>query len=173
VLVMNRLVINTDIEKSGVFIAKPSMTEASKYALEQCDYNVSEFDPAIGTCSNPTSLLIVIQSNGKYEVIGNIVLFNMMVFKKPDDAIVYPWICDQFEIGIRIFKTHNLGKGYGTNAILLACEYGKNMFHAKFAVLKVLLTNQRAIKSYRKAGFKYWMTQVISGHQMVSMYKEL
>lgn len=57
-------------------------------------------------------------------------------------------------LGIGIFRTDLLGKGYGTEAVRLMVEYG--MFHLNLynIDLLVLSDNVRAIRSYQKVGFR-------------------
>lgn len=58
------------------------------------------------------------------------------------------------EIGLFIGNEENRNKGYGTEAIKLLLEFGFNYLNLNNIMLKVLSFNERAIKSYEKAGFK-------------------
>ncbi|MBQ9563998.1 MAG: GNAT family N-acetyltransferase, partial [Synergistaceae bacterium] len=57
------------------------------------------------------------------------------------------------EYGIFIGENNAINYGYGTAACKLACQYGfeKMKWHKIF--LRVFASNQRAIRSYQKAGF--------------------
>lgn len=45
------------------------------------------------------------------------------------------------------------GKGYGTEAVQLLLKYGFEVMKLKCVLLKVLKLNQRAVRTYEKAGF--------------------
>ena len=170
---MNKIEVHSDIERCGVYLSSPSKKEINRYVLEKCDYDIQKLDPSVGNCNDPLMLLICLDDNITNGVIGSIVIFNRTRYNKSSTSIVYPWVCDQFEVGIRIFKSSNLGKGYGTSALLLACEYCKIYFGAGLAVLKVLPSNTRAISSYRKAGFVDWFIANVYGYNMLHMFKRL
>lgn len=58
------------------------------------------------------------------------------------------------EVGIFIGDKEYLGKGYGTEALKLLISYGINNLNIRNFMLRVFSNNERAIKSYRKSGFK-------------------
>ena len=57
-------------------------------------------------------------------------------------------------LGIFIGDEKNRNKGYGTEAIKLIVDYGFNILRLHNIDLKVFSFNERAVKSYEKAGFK-------------------
>ncbi len=57
-------------------------------------------------------------------------------------------------LGIFIGDESNRSKGYGTEAIKLIVDYGFNVLRLHNIDLKVFSFNERAVKSYEKAGFK-------------------
>ena len=57
------------------------------------------------------------------------------------------------EYGIFIGETDCYGKGYGTEAAELMCEYAFAYLGLHKLMLRVYAENERAIKSYEKAGF--------------------
>ena len=57
------------------------------------------------------------------------------------------------EYGIFIGETDCLGKGYGTEAAELMAEYAFQYIGLHKLMLRVCADNERAIKSYEKAGF--------------------
>jgi len=57
-------------------------------------------------------------------------------------------------IGIFIGEEENRGKGFGLETINLLLEYGFKYLNLNNIMLKVMSFNQRAINSYKKAGFK-------------------
>ena len=58
------------------------------------------------------------------------------------------------EVGIFIGPADARGKGYGTEALRLLCDYAFNALGIHSIMLRVYAYNTRAIASYRKAGFK-------------------
>lgn len=56
--------------------------------------------------------------------------------------------------GIFIGDKEHWGKGYGSEALLLLCEYAFNKLNLNKVKLTVYSFNQRAIKAYEKCGFK-------------------
>jgi RimJ/RimL family protein N-acetyltransferase len=57
-------------------------------------------------------------------------------------------------VGIGIGDRQDWGKGYGTEAMRLALNFGFNEFNLQRVSLDVFEYNPRAIRSYEKAGFK-------------------
>lgn len=58
------------------------------------------------------------------------------------------------EVGIFIGETSRRGKGHGTEALRLACDYGFNVLGLGNIMLRVASFNERAQACYRKVGFK-------------------
>ncbi len=57
------------------------------------------------------------------------------------------------EYGIYIGEDDAIGKGYGSEAAVLALSYARDVLHLKKAVLQAFAYNTSAIKSYTRAGF--------------------
>ena len=58
------------------------------------------------------------------------------------------------EVGIFIGNKEYWGKGYGTEALKLLISYGINYLNIRNIMIRVYSYNTRAIKSYKKVGFK-------------------
>ncbi|HOX31447.1 MAG TPA: GNAT family protein [Spirochaetales bacterium] len=58
------------------------------------------------------------------------------------------------EVGIFIGAPEARGKGYGSEALRLLCDYAFNVLNLRSLVLRTYDYNERAIASYRKVGFK-------------------
>jgi len=58
------------------------------------------------------------------------------------------------EVGIFIGLDAARGKGYGTEALRLLCDYAFNVLNLRSLMLRVYDYNERAMASYRKAGFR-------------------
>jgi len=57
-------------------------------------------------------------------------------------------------LGIMIGEDENRSKGYGTESLRLLLDYGFNYLNLNNIMLEVFGFNERAIKAYKKAGFK-------------------
>ena len=60
----------------------------------------------------------------------------------------------QAELGIFIGEKDYWDKGLGTEAVKLLLDYGFNLLNLHNILLKVFSYNERAIKCYKKVGFK-------------------
>lgn len=58
------------------------------------------------------------------------------------------------ELGIMIGDKNFWNRGFGTEAIKLALDYGFNILNLHTIYLSVIAFNERAVKCYQKAGFK-------------------
>ena len=58
------------------------------------------------------------------------------------------------EVGIFIGDKENWSKGYGTEALKLLLDFAFNIRNLNNVILHVFAFNERAIKSYKKIGFK-------------------
>ena len=58
------------------------------------------------------------------------------------------------EFGIFIGEKAALGKGYGTEAVKLTCDYAFNELNLHKVFLRVIQHNKTAIKAYEKNGFR-------------------
>lgn len=58
------------------------------------------------------------------------------------------------EVGIFIGEAEMRGKGYGTEALELLCDYAFNVLNMHRVFLRVYSYNKPAIRSYEKVGFK-------------------
>ena len=58
------------------------------------------------------------------------------------------------ELGIFIGEQDDRNKGYGKEAIKLILDYGFNTLNLNNIMLKVYSFNEKAIKTYKKVGFK-------------------
>lgn len=58
------------------------------------------------------------------------------------------------ELGIFIGEESAIGRGYGTQAVKLLCDYGFSELKLHKIILRVVQSNQAAISTYRKNGFE-------------------
>jgi len=84
----------------------------------------------------------------------------IIVDKKSDRSIGSVYIKDidmihkKAEYGIFIGEEQNQGKGYGTEAARLMIDYAFNILKLHRIYLRAYTDNDRAIASYKKAGFE-------------------
>lgn len=64
------------------------------------------------------------------------------------------WVSGDAYVGIGIGERADWGKGYGTDAMRLALQYGFAELNLARVTLEVFANNPRAIRSYEKAGFR-------------------
>ena len=84
----------------------------------------------------------------------------LIIVNRDSDLIGYiyykenSYTMDVYSIGITIGKEY-WNKGYGLDSIRTLCTYLFNSRQAHKIELEVVMENKRAIKCYRKCGFKY------------------
>jgi RimJ/RimL family protein N-acetyltransferase len=88
-----------------------------------------------------TQILFAIRKVREPQIIGFTVLRNLQLVHR------------SAELGIRIGAESERGKGYGGRAVALALGYAWNSLNLHRVSLTVLAHNERAIASYRNAGF--------------------
>lgn len=95
----------------------------------------------------------------KNEVVtGNVKQFIIVLDNGEEIGSVYLRNIDKLnskaELGIFIGEKTAIGKGYGTQAVALLCDYGFNELGLHKIFLRVVESNQTAISAYRKNGFE-------------------
>ena len=123
-------------------------------AYAPADEELSSLDPSVGVQEKPTFFSIY---TNRYVLIGICSMYN--------------YTGKQVELGIRIWDRDYWGKGYGTEAISLLCEWTLANTGVKEILVKAVKTNARAIRAYEKCGFEVTGEEVIDGHDMVWMRK--
>lgn len=85
---------------------------------------------------------------------------DFLIFSKESDKIVGEVVINDIyrnnrsaNLRIAVNKKEDFGKGYGTEAIVLALNYGFGMLNLHRIELDVFAFNQRAIQVYEKIGF--------------------
>lgn len=80
-------------------------------------------------------------------------------------------------LGILIGESTLHGKGYGTEAVRLICDYGFNALGLHNIMLTLVDFNQRALRAYIQAGFREIgrrrQCRVIGGHRFDDIYMDL
>lgn len=138
-----------------VYLSPLNIEDASKYVEWLCDEDVAKY---LSNYTNNINLLGEVEwvknSSAKNEpnfaivnkandnLIGNIGLMNIDNVNRVA------------ELGVFIGDKNFHGKGYGSDAIKLLLNYGFNYLNLNNITLRVLSFNERAIKAYKKCGFK-------------------
>jgi RimJ/RimL family protein N-acetyltransferase len=91
--------------------------------------------------SEKKEYVFAIELNSKKQLIGSTALHKI------------DWINRSAEFGIAIYRKF-WSKGYGTEAIKLILDYAFNWLNLNHISLRVKSFNDRAIKTYKKVGFK-------------------
>jgi [ribosomal protein S5]-alanine N-acetyltransferase len=91
---------------------------------------------------DPGQVMLAIRPRGQSKILGFIHIHNISAVHR------------SAEIGIRIGEEGNRGKGYGTEAMDMALSYCWNHLNLERVSLVVFRKNERAIKVYRKVGFR-------------------
>ena len=82
------------------------------------------------------------------------------------DLAVTTWGSRDAFVGIGIGERDFWGKGYGTEAMQLALRFAFTELNLRRVTLDVLESNQRAVRSYEKAGFR------IEGRERQSIHRD-
>lgn len=102
--------------------------------------NVASFLENIVTDKNRIDFIIRVKESNK--IVGEIVIND--IDRQYRSA----------SIRVAIYKREDFGKGYGSEALILALNYGFGMMNLHRVELEVLNINKRAIHVYERIGFK-------------------
>lgn len=73
------------------------------------------------------------------------------------------------DMDIIIYQEEDRGKGYGPDALLTLCDFLFSEMDVKKCKLEVAVNNEKAIKSYKKIGFKKVGTYFSKGIEFFNM----
>lgn len=81
------------------------------------------------------------------------------------------------ELGVAIGDAAQHGKGYGTEAVRLICDYGFNGIGLTNIMLRLIAFNERALRAYAKAGFREFgrrrRSDLVAGQRFDEIYMDL
>jgi RimJ/RimL family protein N-acetyltransferase len=137
----------------SVYLSPISLDDAEQYAAWLNDLEVTKFltigsaqislqgerDALVELAKQQTYAIVEKRSDA---LLGNCGLFAVEAVHR------------SAEVGIFIGPKDRLGKGYGTEALRLLCDYGFNVLGLASIHLKTYAYNERAAACYRKVGFK-------------------
>jgi RimJ/RimL family protein N-acetyltransferase len=115
--------------------------ETTRYlSLSSIPISLQSERDALGHLAKEHNYSIIEKSSG--ELLGNC---GIMDINEADRSA---------EVGIFIGAKDKRGRGYGSEALRLLCDYGFNVLNLHNLMLRVYAYNERAMASYRKVGFK-------------------
>ncbi|MCD4820409.1 MAG: GNAT family N-acetyltransferase [Candidatus Cloacimonetes bacterium] len=129
-----------DAEKYCEWINDLEMTQYTSLAIQQIGLS-KEIEILNGMIKRGSPSFAIIDKS-KNKLIGNCSLFNINK------------LYQTAELGIIIGDKDYWGKGFGTEAITLILDYGFNILNFHNIMLELFSFNERALKSYKKVGFK-------------------
>ena len=147
-----------------------NIEDVEMYTKWMNDFAVTD---GLGSSSRLTTLI------GEKDYLENIVKNGSLQFSivnKEDDTLIGNCGFNEIdtlkqiaEIGIFIGDEEKRGKGLGTEAVSLLIKYGFEYLNLNNIMLRVYSFNERAIKSYKKCGFKEFGTR----HQVLPINNKL
>jgi RimJ/RimL family protein N-acetyltransferase len=136
-----------------IYLSPISLEDVERYTAWLNDFAVTRFltlasvqvtlqgeRDALANLSKEQSYAIV--EKGTDELLGNCGIFAVEATHR------------SAEVGIFIGDEARMGKGYGTEALRLLCDFGFNTLNLRSIRLRTYSFNERAVASYRKVGFK-------------------
>jgi RimJ/RimL family protein N-acetyltransferase len=141
------------ISGDRIYLSPLCLDDSERYTAWLNDFSTSRFltlTSAQVTAQGERESLVALSKEhcyaiverGKDELLGNVGLF---AFDQTHRSA---------EVGIFIGEESRRGKGFGTEALRLLCDYGFNVLNLRSIRLKTYDFNERAAASYRKVGFK-------------------
>jgi len=139
-----RAVERSDVEKFHVWINDPEVTEGlALYLPMSMRDEESWFEGIAHRPPQEKPLAIECRDGDGWKLIGNSGFFDL-------DHNAH-----SAEIGIMIGDKSYWNKGYGTEAMSLLLQHGFETLNLHRILLRVYVSNPRAIRSYEKAGFTH------------------
>ena len=143
------------IEGERLYLSPINEEDVETYVKWMNDFNVTD---GLGISHNITTI------SGEKEWIQNTTKSNdiqLAIVKKENDTLIGNCSLHQINhykktatLGIFIGEEQERNKGYGTETVKLLIKYGFEYLNLNNIMLQVYSFNERAIKSYKKAGFK-------------------
>lgn len=143
-----------NITGKTICIRNRKTSDYAKETVWSLDNEVTQYDPVAGKVYNRQ--LFSIETLGG-EHIGTCSLYNQTL--------------TEIQLGIRIGDKNYWGKGYGVEAVSLLTIYCFGVIGIDRVWLKVLPSNTRAIRCYRKCGFRFCGRLALNGYEFLVMEK--
>ena len=143
------------IEGERLYLSPINEEDVETYVKWMNDFSVTD---GLGTSHNITTIY------GEKDWIQNTIKSNdiqLAIVKKENNTLIGNCSLHQINhykktstLGIFIGEEQERNKGYGTETVKLLMKYGFEYLNLNNIMLQVYSFNKRAIKSYKKAGFK-------------------
>ena len=137
-----------------IYLSPRRIEDAEKFAEWMNDFEVTDYTGRSGQLMSVQGEKNYLEGNPNPEATFSIVTLD-------DDKLIGSVGLERIEhvhrtatLGIFIGDKEYLSKGYGTEAIRLLIDYGFNYLNLHSIKLTVFEFNERAIRCYKKCGFK-------------------
>ena len=137
-----------------IYLSPRNVEDVEKFAEWINDFEVTDYIGMSGQIMSLEGERKYLLENSNPEAIFSIITINedKLIGSVGLESIDY--INRTATLGIFIGDKEYLSKGYGTEAIRLLLDYGFNYMNLHNIKLNLLSVNERALKCYKKCGFK-------------------
>jgi len=143
------------IEGDRIYLSPINIEDVELYVKWLNDFSVGDgtgFSQKVTTITKEKEWITKVHEKGEYQ---------FAIIKKENDTLIgncglndINHLKQTGEIGIFIGEESDRNKGYGTEAVKLLIKYGFEYLNLNNIMLTAYSFNERAIKSYKKCGFK-------------------
>lgn len=137
-----------------IYLSPRSIEDAEKFTEWMNDFEVTDYTGRSGAIMSLEGERKYLQENSNPEATFSIITLN-------EDKLIGTVGLERVDhmnrtatLGIFIGDKEYLSKGYGTEAIRLLLDYGFNYMNLHSIKLHLMSFNERALKCYKKCGFK-------------------
>ena len=137
-----------------IYLSPRSIEDAEKFTEWMNDFYVTDYTGRSGTIMSLEKKKKYLIENANPEATFSIITLD-------EDKIIGTVGLERINhihrtatLGVFIGDRNYLSKGYGTEAIRLLLDYGFNYMNLHSVKLEVMSFNKRALKCYKKCGFK-------------------
>lgn len=137
-----------------IYLSPRSLEDAEKFTEWMNDFNVTDYTGRSGQLMSLQGEKNYLEENSNPEAVFSIITLDedKLIGTVGLERINHPH--RTATLGIFIGDKDYLSKGYGSEAIRLLLDYGFNYMNLHSIKLTVFAFNERAIKCYKKCGFK-------------------
>ena len=137
-----------------IYLSPRSIEDVEKFTEWMNDFEVTDYTGRSGTLISFEGEKKYLEENYNPEATFSIVTLDNDKLIGTVGLERIDWINRTAVLGIFIGDKDYLSKGYGTEAIRLVLDYGFNYMNLHNIKLNLMSFNERALKCYKKCGFK-------------------